>query len=155
MPRVELCPGFYGRTLSYQRHCWTWPHQALKRTFWYQHPLEVQLSLGLTLLGDPIQSIPRLCNQPFRVGTHHVLSLVRKTRCPLLWLRSNRTRTNAWVVLVTTVVTVLRFTITPTTAAVCLRWVLFCGRYATVLLIVPVTASVVVPILRLTPHHSY
>jgi hypothetical protein len=60
-----------------------------------------------------------------------------------------------WVVLVTTVVTILRFTITPTTAAVCIRWVLFYGRYATVMLIVPVTASAVVPILRLTPHHSY
>jgi hypothetical protein len=33
-----------------------------------------------------------------------------------------------WVVLVTTAVTILRFTITPTTAVVCLRWVLFCGR---------------------------
>jgi hypothetical protein len=60
-----------------------------------------------------------------------------------------------WVVLVTTVVTILRFTITPTTAVVCFRWVLFCDRHATVLLIVPVTASAVVPILGLTPHHSY
>ena len=60
-----------------------------------------------------------------------------------------------WVVLVTTVVTILRFTITPTTAAVCFRWVLYCGRYATVLLKVLVTASAVVPILRLTPHHSF
>ena len=33
-----------------------------------------------------------------------------------------------WVVLVITVVTMLRFTITPTTAVVCFRWVLFCGR---------------------------
>jgi hypothetical protein len=56
-----------------------------------------------------------------------------------------------WVVLVTTVVTILRFTITPTTAVVCFRWVLFCGHHATVLLIVPVTASAVVPILELTP----
>jgi hypothetical protein len=56
------------------------------------------------------------------------LSLVRKTRCPLLLLQSNRTRTNAWVVLVTTIVTILRFTITPTTAVVCFRWVLFCGH---------------------------
>jgi hypothetical protein len=32
------------------------------------------------------------------------------------------------VVLVTTVVTILRFTITPTTAVVCFRWVLSCGR---------------------------
>ena len=32
-----------------------------------------------------------------------------------------------WVVLVTTVVTILRFTITPTIAVVCFRWVLFCG----------------------------
>ncbi len=32
-----------------------------------------------------------------------------------------------WVVLATKVVTILRFTITPTTAVVCLRWVLFCG----------------------------
>ena len=55
-----------------------------------------------------------------------------------------------WVVLVTTVVTILRFTITPTTAAVCFWWVLHCGRYATVLLKVLVTASAVVPILRLT-----
>jgi hypothetical protein len=60
-----------------------------------------------------------------------------------------------WVVLVTTAVTILRFTITPTTAAVCIWWVLSCSRYATVLLIVHVTASTVVPILRLTPHHSY
>ncbi len=62
-----------------------------------------------------------------------------------------------WVVLVTTVVTILSFTITPTTAVVCFRWVLFCGRHATVLLIliVPFTASAVVPILGLTPHHSY
>jgi hypothetical protein len=64
-----------------------------------------------------------------------------------------------WVLLVTMVVTILRFTITPTTAVVCFRWVLFCGqfcgRHATVLLIVPVTASAVVPILGLAPHHSY
>ncbi len=33
--------------------------------------LEVQLPLGLTPLGDPIRSIPRLWNQPFQVGTHH------------------------------------------------------------------------------------
>jgi hypothetical protein len=35
-----------------------------------------------------------------------------------------------WVVLVITVVivTILRFTITLTTAVVCFRWVLFCGR---------------------------
>jgi hypothetical protein len=32
-----------------------------------------------------------------------------------------------WVVLVTVVVTTLRFTITPTTAVVCFRWVLSCG----------------------------
>jgi hypothetical protein len=60
-----------------------------------------------------------------------------------------------WVVFVTMVVTILRFTITPTTAAVCFRGVLYCGRYATVLLKVLVTASPVVPILRLTPHHSF
>jgi hypothetical protein len=60
-----------------------------------------------------------------------------------------------WVVLVTMVVTILRFTITPTTAVVCFRWVLFCGRHATVLLIVPVAAFAVVPILGSTPHHSY
>jgi hypothetical protein len=52
-----------------------------------------------------------------------------------------------WVVLVTTVVTILRFTITPTTAAVCFRWVLSCGHHSTVLQIVPVTASAVAPIL--------
>jgi hypothetical protein len=33
-----------------------------------------------------------------------------------------------WVVHVITVVTILRFTITPTTAVVRFRWVLFCGR---------------------------
>jgi hypothetical protein len=33
-----------------------------------------------------------------------------------------------WVVLVTTVVTILRFTITLTSAAVCFRWVLSCGH---------------------------
>ena len=60
-----------------------------------------------------------------------------------------------WVELVTMVVTILRFTITPTTAVVCFRWVLSYGCYATVLPKVLVTASVVVPILRLTPHHSY
>ena len=59
-----------------------------------------------------------------------------------------------WVVLVTMVVTILGFTITPTLAAVCFRWVLSCGPYATVLLIVIVTTSAVVPILRLTPHHA-
>ncbi len=59
------------------------------------------------------------------------------------------------VVIVTTVVTILRFTITPTTAAVCFGWVLYCGRYATVLLKVLVTASVVVPTLKLTPYHSF
>jgi hypothetical protein len=32
-----------------------------------------------------------------------------------------------WVVLITMVVTSLRFNITPTTAVVCFRWVLFCG----------------------------
>ncbi len=31
-----------------------------------------------------------------------------------------------WVVLVTIAVTILRFTITPTTAVVCFRWVPFC-----------------------------
>jgi hypothetical protein len=31
-----------------------------------------------------------------------------------------------WVVLVTTVVIILRFTITPTTAVVCFRWVPSC-----------------------------
>jgi hypothetical protein len=41
-----------------------------------------------------------------------------------------------WVVLVTTVVAIPRFSITPTTAVVCLRWVLFCGHHTTVLLIV-------------------
>ena len=60
-----------------------------------------------------------------------------------------------WVVLVTMVVTILRFTITPATAVVCFRWVLFCGRHATVLLTGPITASAVVLILGLTPHHSY
>jgi hypothetical protein len=54
-----------------------------------------------------------------------------------------------WVVLVTMVVTILRFTITPTTAAVCIWWVLYCGCYTTVLLKVLVTASAVVLILRL------
>jgi hypothetical protein len=33
-----------------------------------------------------------------------------------------------WVVLVTMLVTTLRFTITPTPAVVCFRWVLFFGR---------------------------
>ena len=64
------------RILSYQCHCRTQPHPALERTFRYQRPLEIQLSLGLTPLGDPIRSIPRLWNQPFRVGTQHGLSLV-------------------------------------------------------------------------------
>ncbi len=60
-----------------------------------------------------------------------------------------------WVVLVTAVVTIIRFTIIPTAAVACFRWVLFCGCHATVFLIVPVTASAVVPIVGLTPHHSY
>jgi hypothetical protein len=60
-----------------------------------------------------------------------------------------------WVVLVTTAVAILRFTITPTTAVVCFRWALFCGHHATVLLVMHVTVSTVVPILGLTPHHSY
>ncbi len=116
-PRTRSCSGLISlctwphqvlaRTLSYQRRCWTQPHQALKRTFCYQRTLEVQLPLVLTPLGDPIQSIPRLWNQPFQVGTHHGLSLVRKTRCPLLWLHSNRTPAlMLWVVLVTMVVTI-------------------------------------------------
>ncbi len=120
-PRSRSCSGLISlctwphqvltRTLSYQRLCEIRPHLALKRTFCYQHTLEVQLSLGLTSLGDPIRSIPRLWNQHFWVGTHHGLSLVRKTRCPLLWLRSNRTPAlMLWLLLVTTVVTILRFT---------------------------------------------
>ncbi len=64
-----------------------------------------------------------------------------------------------WVVLVTMVVTIHRFTVTLTTAVVCFRWVLSCGHIVHTqfhsLLIVPVTAFVVVPILGLTPHHSY
>ncbi len=59
-----------------------------------------------------------------------------------------------WVVIVIMVVTILRFTITPTTAVVCFRWVLFCGHHATVLLLVPVTAFAVALILGSTPHHS-
>ncbi len=148
VPRTRSCGGLISLC--------TWPHQVLTRTLSYQSTLEVQLSLGLTPLGDPIQSISRLWNQPFQVGTHHGLSLVRKTRCLLLWLRSNRTPAlMLCVVLVTTVVTILRFTITPTTAAVCIWWVLYCGCYATVFLKVLVTASAVVPFFRLTPHHSY
>jgi hypothetical protein len=50
-----------------------------------------------------------------------------------------------WVGLVTTVVTILRFTITPTTAVVCFRGVLSCGRIVHTsyhsLLIVPVTVK--------------
>jgi hypothetical protein len=57
-----------------------------------------------------------------------------------------------WVVFVTMVVTILRFTVTLTTAVVCFRWVLLCGRmdirHSTVLLVVPVTVSTVVPVLR-------
>jgi hypothetical protein len=64
-----------------------------------------------------------------------------------------------WVVLVTMVITILRFTITSTTAVVCFRWVLSCGRIVHTLfhglLIVLVIAFAVVPILGLTPHHSY
>ncbi len=72
------------RTLSYQHLCLTRPHPALKQTFCYQGTEEVQLPLGLTPLGDPIQSIPRLCNQPFWVGTHHGLSLVKKDKVSVL-----------------------------------------------------------------------
>jgi hypothetical protein len=53
------------RTFSYQHLCWTLLNQALKRTFCCQHTKEVELPLGLTPLGDPIQSIPQLWNQPF------------------------------------------------------------------------------------------
>jgi hypothetical protein len=115
VPRTRSCSGLISlctqphqvliRTLSYQHPCWTQPHPALNRTFCYQRTLEVQLSLGLIPLGDPIQSIPRLRNQLFQVGRHHGLSLVRKTRCPLLWLRSNRTPAlMLWAVVVTMVV---------------------------------------------------
>ena len=60
-----------------------------------------------------------------------------------------------WVVLVTNVVTILRFTITPTTAVVCFRWVLFCCRIVHMSFYsfansVLVTVSAVVPILGLT-----
>ncbi len=144
------------RTLSYQHLCWTRPHPALKRTICYQRTEEVQLPLGLTPLGDPIQSIRQLWNQPSRVGTHHGFVFgKKKSRCPLLWLRSNRTRTNALGSNCYYGSNHLGFTITPTTAAVCFRWVLSCGCYATVLLIVPVTTSAVVPIFWLTPHHGY
>jgi hypothetical protein len=64
-----------------------------------------------------------------------------------------------WVVLATMVVTFLRFTIIPTTAVVCSRWalsvVVLYIHHSTVSLIVPVTASAVVPILGFTPHHSF
>jgi hypothetical protein len=64
-----------------------------------------------------------------------------------------------WVVLVTMVVTILRFTITPTTAVVCYWWVLFCGRIVHTsfhsFANSAVAASAVVPILGLTPCHSY
>ncbi len=64
-----------------------------------------------------------------------------------------------WVVLVTIVVTILKFTITPTTAVACFKWVLSCGQivhtYFHGIAYVPVTASMVVPILGLTPYHSY
>ncbi len=143
------------RTLSYQRLCWTWPHPALKRTFCYQRTLEVQLSLGLTTLGDPIQGIPWLWNQPFWVGTHHGLSLVRKTRCPLLWLRSNRTRTNALGSTCYYGSNHSKVYYHPYLSSCLLQvgsilWLL-CHSFAIVL----ITASAVVPILRLTLHHSY
>jgi hypothetical protein len=58
-----------------------------------------------------------------------------------------------WVVLVTIVVTILRFTITPTTAVVCFRLVLFCGSIVLMQLhgrlLVLVTVSAVVTILGL------
>jgi hypothetical protein len=65
------------------------------------------------------------------------------------------------VVLVTIVVIIVRFTITPTTAVavVCLDGfypvVVLYLRNFTVLLVVLVIASMVVPLLELTPHHSY
>jgi hypothetical protein len=40
---------------------------------------EIQLNLGLTLhQEDPIQSIPRLWNQPFQVGKQHGFIFVHK-----------------------------------------------------------------------------
>ncbi len=70
VPRTSSCSGLISlctrphqvliTTLSYQYPCWTRPHPALKRTFCYQRTVEVQLSLGLTPLGDPIWSIPQL-----------------------------------------------------------------------------------------------
>ncbi len=143
------------RTFSYQRHCWTQPHPALKRTFCYQSTLEVRLSLGLTPLGDPIQSILQLWNQPFQVGIHHGLSLVRKTRCPLLWLRSNRTCTNA---LGSTCyygsnhskVYYHSYLSSCPLQVGSILWLLY-HSFAIVL----VTVFAVIPILRLTPHHSY
>jgi hypothetical protein len=64
-----------------------------------------------------------------------------------------------WVVLVTTVVTILGLLL-----PLPQQWsalggfylvVVFYIRHSAVLPIVPVTASAVVPILGLTPHHSY
>ncbi len=118
--------------------CRTWPHQVLNGTFCYQSLAvlnhirfwiesfvirvveEVLLPISLTLLGDPIQSIPWLWNQPIQVGKHHGLSLVTKTRCPL-WPQSALC---LQLLLVTTVVT---FTLTRTTAVVCFRWVMISG----------------------------
>jgi hypothetical protein len=93
--------------------CCTWPHQVLNRTFCYPSLVvldhirlwiepfairvveEVQLPLSLKLLGDPIQSIPWLWNQPIQVGKQHGLSLVTKTKY-LLWPLLDMYYTTVW-----------------------------------------------------------
>jgi hypothetical protein len=64
-----------------------------------------------------------------------------------------------WAVLVTTVVTIFRFTITPTIAVVCFRWDMFSGSIGlttiSTVCIVLVAVTGVVTILGFNPHQSY
>ncbi len=76
VPRTRSCSGLISlctrphqvltRIFSYQCLCWTRPHPALQRTFCCQCPLEVQLSLGWTPLGDPIQVLHDCGTSPFK-----------------------------------------------------------------------------------------
>ncbi len=158
--------------------CCTWPHQVLTRTFSYQHLLLDSTTSGaeenLLLSAYLRRSAPPWLNTFGRSHSKYSTTvepafLSRDTSWVCLCLERlgvccyNYGLTGPalmlWVVLVTTVVTIFRFTITPTTAVVCFRWALLCGRmdipHSKVLLIVLVSASTVVPILGWTPHHSY
>ncbi len=70
----------WGHTAAYYPCC-IWPHQAPHGTFAIRIFEEVQLHPGFTLhLEDPIQSVPRLWNQPFWVGKQHGFIFVHKDK---------------------------------------------------------------------------